>query len=80
MSIDEISYKKHHKYLTLVLDLERTRVVWVGKGRGKTTLDAFFDEIGEEVAHTIVSIAIDMWDPYIAAIQARAPQAAIVFD
>jgi len=80
LSIDEIAYKKRHKYLTLVLDLERTRVVWVGKGRGKTTLEAFFDEIGEEVAHAIVSIAIDMWDPYIAAIQARAPQAAIVFD
>jgi len=80
LSIDEIAYKKRHKYLTLVLDLERTRVVWVGKGRGKTTLQAFFDEIGEEVAHAIVSIAIDMWDPYIAAIQARAPQAAIVFD
>ena len=80
LSIDEISYKKHHKYLTLVLDLERTRVVWVGKGRGKATLEGFFDEIGEGVAQGIVSIAIDMWDPYIAAIQARAPQAAMVFD
>ena len=80
LSIDEISYKKHHKYLTLVLDLERTRVVWVGKGRGKATLEAFFDQIGEDVAHGIAAIAIDMWDPYIAAIQAHAPQAAIVFD
>lgn len=80
LSIDEISYKKHHKYLTLVLDLERTRVVWVGKGRRQATLEAFFDEIGEEVAHGIVSIAIDMWDPYIAAIESRSPQAAIVFD
>lgn len=80
LSIDEISYKKRHRYLTLVLDLERTRVVWVGKGRGKATLEAFFDQIGEEVAHGILSIAIDMWHPYIAAIQAHAPQAAIVFD
>ncbi len=89
LSIDEISYKKRHKYLTLVLDIERTRVVWVGKGRRQATLEAFFDEIGEEVAHGIVSIAtpakalvpgVDMWDPYIAAIQSRAPQAAIVFD
>ncbi len=80
LSIDEISYKKRHKYLTLVLDLERTRVVWVGKGRGKATLETFFDEIGEDIADGIVSIAIDMWDPYIAAIQAHAPQAAIVFD
>lgn len=80
LSIDEIAYKKHHKYLTLVLDLERTRVVWVGKGRRQATLEAFFDEIGEEAAHGIVSIAIDMWDPYIAAIHSHAPQAQIVFD
>jgi len=80
LSIDEISYKKRHKYLTLVLDLERTRVAWVGKGRGKATLATFFDEIGEEVAQSILSIAIDMWDPPIAAIQAHAPQAAQVFE
>ncbi len=78
LSIDEISYKKHHKYLTLVLDLDRTRVVWVEKGRRQATLEAFFDEIGVEIAHGIE--AIDMWDSYIAAIKDRAPQAAIVFD
>jgi len=80
LSIDEISYKKRQKYLTLVLDLDRTRVVWVGKGRRQATLEAFFDQIGEEVAHGIEAIAVDMWDPYIAAINDRAPQAAIVFD
>lgn len=80
LSIDEISYKKRHKYLTIVLDLERTRVVWVGKGRRQATLEAFFDEIGDTFAKGIEAIAIDMWDPYIAAIKARAPQAAIVFD
>lgn len=80
LAIDEISYKKHHKYLTLVLDLERTRVVWVGEGRRQATLGGFFAEIGVEVAHGIEAIAIDMWDPYIAAIEDHAPQAAIVFD
>lgn len=80
LAIDEISYKKGHKYLTLVLNLERTSVVWVGKGRRQATLEAFFDEIGVDVAHAIEAIAIDMWDPYIAAIEECAPQAAIVFD
>lgn len=41
LAIDELSYKKRHKYLTLVLDLERTRVVWVGIGRKQATLEAF---------------------------------------
>lgn len=80
LSIDEISYKKRHKYLTLVLDLEHTRVVWVGKGRSQATLEGFFDEIGEENAQGIEAIAVDMWDPYLAAIEARSPQASVVFD
>jgi len=80
LSIDEISYKKRHKYLTLVLDLEHTQVVWVGEGRSQATLETFFDEIGEENAQGIEAIALDMWDPYLAAIEARSSQAAIVFD
>jgi transposase len=80
LSIDEISYKKRHQYLTLVLDLERTRVIWVGKGRSQATLEGFFDEIGEENAQGIEAIAVDMWDPYLAAIEAKSPQANVVFD
>jgi transposase len=80
LAVDEISYKKHHKYLTIVLDLERTRVVWVGEGRSKETLDRFFKEIGPERAEKIVAIAIDMWDPFLASIKEHAPQAVVVFD
>ena len=35
IGIDEISYRKRHKYATLVYDLERSVVVWVGQGRGR---------------------------------------------
>jgi len=80
LAVDEVSYKKHHKYLTIVLDLERTRVVWVGQDRSKETLDRFFKEIGPERAEKIVAIAIDMWDPFQASIKEHAPQAVVVFD
>jgi transposase len=80
LSIDEISYKRRHQYLTLVLDLERTRVIWVGKGRSQATLEGFFDEIGEENVQGIEAIAVDIWDPYLAAIEAKSPQANVVFD
>ena len=43
-------------------------------------METFFDEIGEENAQGIEAIALDMWDPYLAAIEARSSQAAIVFD
>ena len=80
LAIDEISYKCRHKYLTVVLDLAKTRVVWVGEGRSKETLDRFFCEIGESNAKNICAIATDMWDPYIASISQNAAQAKIVFD
>ena len=43
IGIDESSYRKRHKYATLVCDLERSVVVWVGQGRGRATIDQFFD-------------------------------------
>ncbi|WP_258187143.1 transposase [Candidatus Hakubella thermalkaliphila] len=78
--MDEVSYRSGHKYLTVVLDLEETKVVWGGEGRSKETLDKFFSEIGEERAKEIRAIATDMWDPYLASISEHAPWAKVVFD
>jgi transposase len=45
IGIDEISYQKRHKYLTVVYDLERACVIWVGKGKERKTIDRFFKEV-----------------------------------
>ena len=42
IGIDEVSYHKRHRYATLVYDLERSVVVWVGQGRGRETIERFF--------------------------------------
>jgi transposase len=47
IGIDEISYKKGHRYLTLVVDHDSGRLVWAAVGRDKKTLNAFFDLLGE---------------------------------
>jgi transposase len=44
IGIDEISYCKGHKYATIVYDLDRSCVVWVGRGKGRETIDKFFTE------------------------------------
>jgi len=44
VGIDEISYAKGRKYATVVTVLERARVVWVGRGKGRQTIDRFFAE------------------------------------
>ena len=48
IGIDETSYKKGHKYITVVVDHDRNRVVWVGKGHGKETLEQFFARLTAE--------------------------------
>jgi transposase len=42
IGVDEISYCKGHKYATIVYDLDRSCVLWVGKGKGRETIDLFF--------------------------------------
>ena len=45
VGIDEISYKRHHKYLTVVVDHDSGRLVWASPGRERATGHAFFDAL-----------------------------------
>jgi len=44
MGVDEISYLKRRRFATIVYDLDRSRVLWVGHGKGRATIDRFFKE------------------------------------
>ena len=46
IGIDEISYKRGHRYLTVVVDHDSGRLVWAQPGRDKATVRAFFDQLG----------------------------------
>jgi len=80
LAIDEIAVRKGHHYMTVVLDYDTGRVVWMGEGRQIETLDAFFKNMPESVRNGIRAVAIDMWEAYINAIRKWCPQADIVFD
>jgi transposase len=47
IGIDEMSYKRGHRYLTVVVDHDSGRLVWAAVGHDKATLGAFFDQLGE---------------------------------
>ena len=80
LAIDEIALKKGHRYMTVVLDYLTGRVVWMGEGRDKNTLDAFFKDMTAEQKNAIEAVAMDMWEPYINRISHYLPKAKIVFD
>lgn len=82
LGVDEKSFKKRHRYLTIVNDFDRGRVLFVAEGRSKASLDGFWQTVTEEQVRAIRSVSIDMWDPYIASIRQNVPEYAkkIVFD
>ncbi|MGH7470676.1 MAG: ISL3 family transposase, partial [Longimicrobiales bacterium] len=80
IGVDEISYRRHHKYLTVVVDHDRERVIWVGEGKSAEALGAFFHAFGSERARQLELVSVDLSPAYLLAIRTWAPQARIVND
>lgn len=80
IGIDEVSRRKGHRYLTVVYDLERRELVWVGEDRGAETLAKFFTALGPRRCRTIRAVCLDMWAAYAKAVTAHLPQAQLLFD
>ena len=81
IGVDEISYAKGHKYATLVYDLDRSCVVWVGPGKGRETIDVFFNEVLSAYQKAQIKWGCcDMSEAYMNAIKAHCPNATLVLD
>jgi transposase len=80
IGVDELSYRRHHKYITIITDHESGKVVWAREGKSAATLDAFFADLGKERCQKLLAVTLDMSQAYIQSVQAHAPQAALVFD
>ena len=79
LAVDEIAVSKGHCYLTVVMDLESGKVVFVGNGKGADALIPFFKRLRRAKAK-IEAVAIDMSPAYIKAFKTNLKDAAIVFD
>jgi transposase len=79
IGVDEISYRRHHRYLTSVADHATGAIVWCSPGRNSATLQGFFDELGPR-KESIRAVSIDMSGEYQRAIRANLPEAEICFD
>ena len=59
IGIDEISYKKGHRYITIVVDHDTGRLVWAAPGRDRKTLSAFFAALGESRCAAVTHVSAD---------------------
>lgn len=82
IGVDEISYKKGHKYLTVVVDHDSGRLVWAAPGRDKATLNSFFDALadsgetaGEDRCSLITHVSADGAEWIAAVVADRCPNA-----
>ena len=82
IGVDETATAKGHRYLTLVCDLEEGTVEHIAEDRKQESLEGYYAGLAQEQLDGIEAVAMDMWEPYIQATQARVPDAAekIVFD
>jgi len=79
IAIDEISIGRHHRYLTVVLDLASGAVVFVGEGKGADSLRPFWRKLRRAKA-AIQAVATDMSPAYTLAVREHLPEAVHVFD
>ena len=75
IGIDEVSYRKHHTYLTVVVDHVSGRLVWMQVGRDTATVRRFFDALGDERARQLEIVTADGAAWIEEAVRERAPQA-----
>lgn len=80
MSVDEVAWQKWHKYVTNVVDIEKRKVIWNHDGRGKSTLDTFFKDLGTDNSLKIDAVACDGARGYLSSIKQHAKNALIVLD
>ena len=72
---DEISYKRHHKYLTVVVDHDSGRLVWAAAGRDGATLRQFFDALGPQRSALITHVSADAAEWIAEVVAERCPTA-----
>ena len=80
IGVDEFSYRKRHRYLTIVVDHDERRVVWAGRGRSAETLGAFFEQLGPGGCARIELVTADLASSWQKALRAWVPHARVVFD
>jgi transposase len=80
LGIDEVSYRKGQRYLTVVVDHESGLLLWAAAGNDKRTLNAFFDLLGPEGCAAVEAVTADAASWIRQVVEARCPQATLCMD
>jgi len=76
IGVDEVAYRKGHRYLTVVADHDRDgAVIWAGEGHNHRVLEEFYDLLGTDGCDRLAAVSLDMGGAYKKATDNKAPHA-----
>lgn len=80
LAMDEFAIQKGHRYATVVVDSERKRVLWIGRGRSRAQVRPFFELLGPARCAQVRAVAMDMNSAYDLEVRQHCPNAEVVYD
>ncbi len=80
LGMDEKSFKRGQSYITLLTDLDQSRVLDVVEERTTAAADQLWQTLSPEQKQEVEAVAVDMWAPFIQTIEKQVPDAEIVHD
>jgi len=79
IAIDEICIGRNRRFVTIVLDLDRGAILFVGQGKKADSLGPFWRRLRSAKAK-VEAVAMDLSKAYQKAVRENLPEATIVFD
>jgi transposase len=80
IGIDEVAYRKGHRYLMCVVCHDTGRVVWAAPGRSQITAAGFFQQLGPERCKQITAVSVDLHGGWLGVIRHYCPNADVCAD
>jgi transposase len=80
IGIDEVSYRRGHRYLTVIVDHDTGHLLFAHTGKDEAALAAFFDAAGDDICNQLKLISMDASPSFRAVVERRCPNATICTD
>ncbi len=80
--VDETSRKKHHQYVSVVMDLDQSSVLYATEGKGAEVIESFAQDLEAHGGDrsNIEEVCCDMSPAFISGVKQYLPEAQLTFD
>jgi transposase len=82
IGVDETSIRKHHQYVSIVVDLAESQTIFAAEGKGSAIVEGLVRDLEAHGGSRddITEVSIDMSPAFVSGVKEHLPHAAITFD